>query len=117
MHTLPVAFCKRVAILVLVMVLLSGLSLAASGCGSSEGASEDSNPTLDALLDRDASAMSDELIVSGNWYGRMDYEGTSYRVYHTVVDGKRVRLFFEPVGEQGGLVLHTYDVEPFQIGE
>ncbi len=78
---------------------------------------EDSDSTLDALLNRHPSAMSDELVGAGNWYGRMDYGGTSYRVYHTVVDGKKVRLFFEPVDEEGALVLHMYDVEPFQIGE
>lgn len=98
------------------------LAMAATlvGCGgrSSPSGQEESVPALDALLDKDPSAMSDELMSSGSWQGRLSYGGKEYRVFEVTLDGKRARLFYLPAETAGaGLRLSMYDVEPFQIGE
>jgi len=98
-----------------VTVLLLGLMLAGCGTSSSSSGAEDSVPALDAMMDKDPSAMSDTMMSAGGWQGRMTYGGTDYRVYETAVDGKNVHLFYAPKGDQEGLVLYMYDVEPYQI--
>lgn len=88
------------------------------GCGaSSTSGVEDSVPSLDAMLGRDPSAMTDAMLSVGSWLGRMSYGGTDYRVYETTVGDKKVHLFYAPKGNQQGLTLYMYDVEPFQIAD
>ncbi len=67
-------------------------------------------------MDKDPSAMSEELMFSGGWQGMLTYGGKDYRVYEVTLDGKRVHLFYLPAETPGGgLRLYMYDVEPFQI--
>ena len=101
------------------IVLLSmATTFVGCGGGSSMRGQEDSVPALDALLDKDPSAMSEELMFSGGWQGRLTLGDNEYRVYEVTLDGKRVHLFYLPTETVGGgLRLHMYDVEPFQIGQ
>lgn len=87
------------------------------GCGGPSNGSEDTHPALDAMLDRDPSAMSDSMMMEGGWQGSYTIGGVDYRVFETLVDGEAVRLFYKPVGSQQGLELYMYDIEPFQLGD
>lgn len=107
---------KRVTLEVALIAMV--VMLVGCGAGSSPSVYEDSVPVLDALLDKSPSAMSDKLVSSGGWQGRLAYGGRDYRVFEVMLDGKGVRLFYLPTETaDGGLRLRMYDVEPFQVGQ
>ena len=101
----------RLALLLLSCLLAVGVTACARTIPSGP---EDSDPVLDEMFGQEYSDLPFEVMTAGIWRGMKTYNGTDYRIYETLADGKLVRLYYEP--KDGLYVLDRYDAEPFQIG-